>query len=179
MARIDVNRSLQDRSAYRAIGRRTRLQGSSREGLESAPKPSFRSGLAKHSCIVSTSVARNWPRRRGEVWAASPCREYVMRQRTRPTNPVELRSAVFVKETTWRPGGSGTVKLMEPRARGDEFWSRWASGEGACVGDLAPDSKAAVTRRAAGCSRCRFWIRDMKEVRDLIVNRQEPLRLPG
>src|SRR5580704_10121938 len=74
---------------------------------------------------------------------------------------------------------NGTVKLTEPRARGDEFWSRWASGEGACVGDLAPDSKAAVTRSAAGCSRCRFWIRDVKEVRDLIVNRQEPLRLPG
>ena len=73
----------------------------------------------------------------------------------------------------------GTVKLTEPRARGDEFWSRWASGDGACVGDLAPDSKAAVTRSAAGCSRCRFWIRDVKEVRDLIVNRQEPLRLPG
>jgi hypothetical protein len=73
----------------------------------------------------------------------------------------------------------GTVKLTEPRARGDEFWSRWASGDGACVGDLVPDSKAAVTRSAAGCSRCRFWIRDMKEVRDLIVNRQEPLRLPG
>jgi Homeodomain-like domain len=54
-----------------------------------------------------------------------------------------------------------------------------ASGDGACVGDLAPDSKAAVTRSAAGCSRCRFWIRDVKEVRDLIVNRQEPLRLPG
>jgi SAM-dependent methyltransferase len=54
-----------------------------------------------------------------------------------------------------------------------------ASGDGACVGDLAPDSKAAVTRSAAGCSGCRFWMRDVKEVRDLIVNRQEPLRLPG
>jgi hypothetical protein len=40
----------------------------------------------------------------------------------------------------------GTVKLTEPRARGDEFWSGWASGDGACVGDLVPDSKAAVTR---------------------------------
>jgi len=30
-----------------AVGRRARLQGSSREGLESAPKPSFRSGLAE------------------------------------------------------------------------------------------------------------------------------------
>ena len=39
-------------------------------------------------------------------------------------------------------------KLTEPRARGDEFGSRWASGDGACFGDLAPDRKAAVTRSA-------------------------------
>jgi CubicO group peptidase (beta-lactamase class C family) len=87
-------------------------------------------------------------------------------------------SLVFQK-STMEIYPEGTVKLTEPRARCDEFWFRWASGDGACVGDLAPDSKAAFTRSAAGCSRCRFWIRDVKEVRDLIVNRQEPLRLPG
>ena len=90
-----------------------------------------------------------------------------------------LENRLLKKSMTADGGDEGTVKLTEPRARGDEFWSRWASGDGACVGDLAPDSKAAVTRSAAGCSRCRFWIRDVKEVRDLIVNRQEPLRLPG
>ena len=80
--------------------------------------------------------------------------------------------------TCWMYVG-GTVKLTEPRARGDEFWSRWASGDGACVGDVAPDSKAVVTRSAAEVGRGGFRIRDVEEVRDLIVNRQKPLCLPG
>ena len=110
----------------------------------------------------------------------------LVRDKTRPSRIKPLSAEATERVVAFTLGDPpdetthwGTVKLTEPRARGDEFWSRWASGDGACVGDLAPDSKAAVTRSAAGCSRCKFWIRDVKEVRDLIVNRQEPLRLPG
>ena len=54
-----------------------------------------------------------------------------------------------------RPAGErgldGTVKLTEPRARGDEFWSRWASGDGACVEIWRQTAKARSreARRAA------------------------------
>ena len=46
-------------------------------------------------------------------------------------------------------------------------------------GDLALSRKGSLARSAAEVSRGRFGIRDVEEVRDLIVNRQKPLCLAG
>src|ERR1700722_7308409 len=42
-SQIDVKRTSQIAAAYVTVGRRARLQGLPREGLESAPKPAFHS----------------------------------------------------------------------------------------------------------------------------------------
>src|ERR1700722_1713619 len=52
------------------------------------------------------------------------------------------------------------------------------SGRSAGLGDLAPSRKGSLARSAAEVGRGGFGIRDVEEVRDLIVNRQKPLRLP-
>jgi hypothetical protein len=49
-------------------------------------------------------------------------------------------------------------------------------GEGR-VGNFAPRRKSALTRGVAPGGCCVFWIRDVEEVGDLIVDGQEPLRL--
>ena len=53
------------------------------------------------------------------------------------------------------------------------------SDSGIRFGDLAPSRKGSLARSAAEVSRDGFRIRDVEEVRDLIVNRQKPLCLPG
>ena len=70
----------------------------------------------------------------------------------------------------------GTVKLGERRAE-EAVFLRDELGRSARLGDLAPSRKGSLARSAAEVSRGRFGIRDVEEVRDLIVNRQKPLRL--
>src|SRR5580704_6792916 len=53
------------------------------------------------------------------------------------------------------------------------------SGRSAGLGDLAPSRKGSLARSAAEVGRGGLGIRDVEEVRDLIVNRQKPLCLPG
>ena len=50
-------------------------------------------------------------------------------------------------------------------------------GRSAGLGDLAPSRKGSLARSAAEVGRGGFGIRDVEEVRDLIMNHQEPLRL--
>ena len=52
-------------------------------------------------------------------------------------------------------------------------------GRSTRFGDLAPSRKGSLARSAAEVGRGGFGIRDVEEVRDLIMNRQKPLRLPG
>jgi hypothetical protein len=155
---------------------RFRLSGMIRQRSFSPSQAASRQGTSASAFCRSTIV----------LGAAFPHCSFGPRNRDRPGDRRSSRRSSCGRrcDRTHRAPSCGTarrgtVKLTEPRARGDEVWSIWASGDGACVGDFAPDSKAVVTRSAAGCSRCRFWIRDVKEVRDLIVNRQKPLRLPG
>jgi len=53
------------------------------------------------------------------------------------------------------------------------------SGRGRCLGDLAPNREGAPTCSAADGGGRGFWIRNVEEVCDLIVNGQEPLPPPG
>jgi hypothetical protein len=47
------------------------------------------------------------------------------------------------------------------------------------LGDVAPNREGALARRATMLCGRLLWIGDVKEIRDLIVNRQKPLCLPG
>ena len=51
------------------------------------------------------------------------------------------------------------------------------SGDSPCFGDRAPDCKGPLARSAAKIGEDGFGIGNVKEVRDLIVDRQKPLRL--
>ena len=53
------------------------------------------------------------------------------------------------------------------------------SGSSAGLGNLTPNGKGSLARGASAISSGGFGIGDVEEVRDLIVNRQEPLRLPS
>jgi len=55
-AGVDVQRALRIAALDASNGRRACLQGSSPEGLESAPRPSFRSGLGVH--ILGAKLAQ-------------------------------------------------------------------------------------------------------------------------
>ena len=72
----------------------------------------------------------------------------------------------------------GTAKLGERRAE-KAIFLRDELGRSARLGDLAPSRKGSLARRTAEVGRDGFGIRDVEEVRDLIVNRQKPLCLPG
>ena len=52
------------------------------------------------------------------------------------------------------------------------------SGDGARIGDLGPNRKGSLSRSAAEVSGGELRVRDVEEVRDLIVNGQKSLRLP-
>ena len=53
------------------------------------------------------------------------------------------------------------------------------SERGRTLGDVAPNREGALARRAAMLCGRLLWIGDVKEIRDLIVNRQKPLCLLG
>ena len=72
----------------------------------------------------------------------------------------------------------GIVKLGERRAE-EAIFLRDELGRSARLGDLAPSRKGSLARRTAEVGRDGFGIRDVEEVRDLIVNRQKSLCLPG
>ena len=72
----------------------------------------------------------------------------------------------------------GIVKLSECRVE-EAIFLRDELGRSAGLGDLAPSRKGSLARSAAEVSRDGFGIRDVEEVRDLIMNRQKPLCLPG
>jgi hypothetical protein len=74
--------------------------------------------------------------------------------------------------------GHGIVKLSERWAEEGDFM-RDELGRSARLGDLALSCKGSLARSAAEVGRGGFGIRDVEEVRNLIVNRQEPLRLPS
>ena len=74
-------------------------------------------------------------------------------------------------------GDGGIVKLSERWAEEGDFM-RDELGRSARLGDLAPSRKGLLARSATGVGRGGFGIRDVEEVRDLIVNRQKPLCLP-
>jgi hypothetical protein len=73
----------------------------------------------------------------------------------------------------------GIVNLSELEAKEARFVGEKRSNSGIRFGDLAPSRKGSLARRAAEVSSRRFGIRDVEEVRDLIVNRQKPLCLAG
>jgi hypothetical protein len=62
-------------------------------------------------------------------------------------------------------------------AKEARFFGQALSGNGVGLGDLAQNRKYALTRSAASGGCRRLWIRNVEQIRDLIVNRQEPLRL--
>ena len=72
----------------------------------------------------------------------------------------------------------GIVKLSERRAEEGDFL-RDELGSSARLGDLAPSRKGSLARSAAEVGRGGSGIRDVEEVRDLILNRQKPLCLLG
>jgi hypothetical protein len=74
--------------------------------------------------------------------------------------------------------GQGIVKLSECRVE-EAIFLRDELGRSAGLGDLAPSRKGSLARSAAEVGRGGFGIRDVEKVRDLIVNRQKPLCLPG
>src|ERR1700722_9161832 len=78
--------------------------------------------------------------------------------------------------TSTHPVG-GIVNLSERRAEERRFFWEVRSGGSARLGDLAPSRKGSLARSAAEVSSGGFGIGDVEEVRDLIVNGQEPLRL--
>jgi hypothetical protein len=76
-------------------------------------------------------------------------------------------------------GQGGIVNLSEGLAEEMRFFVEVGSGSSARLGDLAPSGKGSPARSAAEVSSGEFGIRDVEEVRDLIVNRQKPLCLLG
>ena len=71
----------------------------------------------------------------------------------------------------------GTVNLSPPCAREICRWAFPCSDRDACLGNVAPYGEGAVARGATFLSGRLLWIRNVKEVPDLIMNRQKPLRL--
>ena len=57
------------------------------------------------------------------------------------------------------------------------FFLLWECGS--YLGDVAPNCEGALARSATILGGCMVWIGKVKEVCDLIVNGQEPLRLSG
>ena len=75
----------------------------------------------------------------------------------------------------------GTVNLSSEK-RGTESpasTNGLSSERGSDLRNLAPDGEGLLARSAAEVSSDGFGVRDMEEVRDLIMNGQEPLRLPA
>ena len=75
----------------------------------------------------------------------------------------------------------GTVNLSSEK-RGTESPASTiglSSERGSDLRNLAPDGEGLLARSAAEVSSDGFGVRDMEEVRDLIMNGQEPLRLPA
>ena len=78
-------------------------------------------------------------------------------------------------ETLWE----GHRQLERTPGRGEAIFLRDELGRCADLGDLAPSRKGSLARSAAEVGRDGFGIRDVEEVRDLIVNREKPLCLAG
>ena len=74
---------------------------------------------------------------------------------------------------------AGHRQLERTPGRREAIFLRDELGRSARLGDLAPSRKGSLARSAAEVGRGGFGIRDVEEVRDLIVNRQKPLCLPG
>jgi Arm DNA-binding domain len=76
-------------------------------------------------------------------------------------------------------GYAGHRQLNRPSNDRQELFCEVRSGDSACLGDLGPNRKSSPARTAAEVGTHGFGIGNVEEVRDLIVNRQKPLCLPG
>src|SRR5271154_3332133 len=73
----------------------------------------------------------------------------------------------------------GHRQLDRSLSERQELFCDVRSGDSACLGNLGPNRKCSLARSAAEVGSHGLGIGNVEKVRDLIVNRQKPLCLPG